>query len=158
VTHWVKLGFGLTTMVLTLLTVSCGGSSDPAAETELQARAQAMVNGMQVEVNGQFRSEAEGQRLRGELDNPNLAVGTPVSFCLVKPSGSMPLAAPQAMLASGQEVAQFELNTESGQPVPNVVVGDKFEARQGATAAGTADCGAPLLLSATFQLDVNEPK
>ncbi len=127
-------------------------------ETELQARAQAMVNGMQVELNGQFRIEAEGRRIKGELQDPNLAVGTPVSFCLVKMSGTTALAAPKTMLSSSQVIAQFELNTESGQTVPNVAVGDKFEARQGATAAGNADCGAPLLLSATFVLDVNEPR
>ena len=42
---------------------SCG-SMDPAGEIELQATAQANINGMQAELKGQFRIEAEGQRLR----------------------------------------------------------------------------------------------
>jgi hypothetical protein len=34
--------------------------------------------------------------------------------------------------------------------VPNVIVGDKLDARKGAN-SGKADCGAPLLISARFQ-------
>jgi len=93
--------------------------------------------------------------LTGEMDNPNLTVGTPVSFCLVKMSATMPLAAPQAMEASGQLVTQFVLTSQNSQAVPTVAVGDRLEARQGATAAGGADCMAPLLLSATFQADMS---
>jgi len=124
---------------------------DPAREIELQATAQANINGMQAELKGQFRLEAEGQRLRGELDNSGFTMGTAISFCLVKPTVTTPLAAPQT---DARGVAQFELNTQNGQTVPRVNSGDKLEARQGAMSSGTADCSAPLLVSATFQPEV----
>jgi len=38
-----------------------------------------------------------------------------------------------------------------------LLAGNKLEARQGAMASGMADCSAPLLLSATFQPDVDAP-
>jgi hypothetical protein len=78
-------------------------------------------------------------------------MGTAISFCLVKPTVTTPLAAPQT---DAQGVAQFELNTQNGQTVPRVNSGDKLEARQGAMSSGTADCSAPLLVSATFQPEV----
>jgi hypothetical protein len=79
---------------------------------------------MQAELKGQFRIEAEGQRLRGELDNSGFSIGADISFCLVKPTGTTPLAAPQT---DAQGVAQFELNTQNGQTVPRVNSGDKLE-------------------------------
>jgi len=124
---------------------------DPAGEMELQATAQATINGMQTELKGQFRIEAEGLRLRGELDNSGFPTATAISFCLVKPTGTTPLVAPQT---DAQGVAQFELNTQNGQTVPRVNSGDKLEARQGAMSSGSADCSAPLLVSATFQPEV----
>jgi hypothetical protein len=158
---WMKTGFALSTIALAQLLTACGGGGDPAAQNELQAKAQAMVNGMQAELDGQFESEMEGKHLKAELDNANFATGTSISFCLVTASGSMPLAAPQIVSGMGmgmdQGVAEFELNSEMGQAVPNVAVGNKLEARQGAMASGMADCSAPLLVSATFQPDV-EPK
>jgi hypothetical protein len=157
-----KAGFALSTIALAQLLTACGGGGDPAAQTGLQAKAQAMVNGMQAEMDGQFHNEMEGKDLKAELDNANIATGTPISFCLVKASGSMPLAAPQIVsqmgMGMGQDVAEFELNSGMGQAVPNVVAGDKLEARQGAMASGMADCGAPLLVSATFQPDVEPSK
>jgi hypothetical protein len=155
---WMKAVLALSMIASAQLLTACGGGGDPAAQTELQAKAQAMVNGMEAELDGQFRIEMEGNRLKAELDNANFATGTPISFCLVKASGSMPLAAPQIVMGMGtgmgQEVAEFELNSGMGQAVPNVVAGDKLEARQGAMVSGMADCGAPLLVAATFQPDV----
>jgi hypothetical protein len=58
-------------------------------------------------------------------------------------------------MGMGQDVAEFELNSALGQSVPNVMAGDTLEARQGAMAASMADCGAPLLVSATFRPDVD---
>lgn len=149
-TRWMTLSLGGSSLGLALLLGSCG-SMDPAGEIELQATAQANINGMQAELKGQFRIEAEGQRLRGELDNSGFSTGTAISFCLVKPTVTTPLAAPQT---DAQGVAQFELNTQNGQTVPRVSSGDKLEARQGAMSSGTADCSAPLLVSATFQPEV----
>ncbi|HMF91199.1 MAG TPA: hypothetical protein VKL40_11180 [Candidatus Angelobacter sp.] len=157
---WKNIRIGLSILTLALLSGGCGSGDPPdpmGNEIELQARAQALINGMEAELDGQFRVEAEGQRLRGELDKLNLAIGTPVSFCLRKSSGTVALAAPVVMQSSGDELAQFELNTENGQTVPTVVAGDTLEARQGANASGTADCGKPLLVSAVFQAEVNQP-
>src|SRR4029077_18081609 len=149
-TRLMTISLGGSSLGLALLLGSCG-SMDPAREIELQATAQANINGMQAELKGQFRIEAEGQRLRGELDNSGFTMGTDISFCLVKPTVTTPLAAPQT---DAQGVAQFELNTQNGQTVPRVNSGDKLEARQGAMSSGTADCSAPLLVSATFQPEV----
>jgi hypothetical protein len=149
-TRLMTISIGGSSLGLALLLGSCG-SMDPAREIELQATAQANINGTQAELKGQFRIEAEGQRLRGELDNSGFTMGTAISFCLVKPTVTTPLAAPQT---DAQGVAQFELNTQNGQTVPRVNSGDKLEARQGAMSSGTADCSAPLLVSATFQPEV----
>jgi hypothetical protein len=159
---WMKTGFALSTIVLAQLLTACGSARDPTGQTELQANAQAMVNGMQAELVGRFQSEMEGKSLRAELDNANLAMGTPVSFCLVTQSGSMPLAAAPITGGMGMgmgtdEVAEFEADSVAGQAVPNVVAGNKLEARQGTMASGMADCAAPLLVSAIFQPEV-EPK
>jgi hypothetical protein len=155
---WMKAGLAMSAITLAQLLTACGGGGDPAAQTQLQAKAQAMVNGMQAEMDGEFQVEMEGKNLKAELDNANLATGTSISFCLVTPSGSMPLAAPQIVsqmgMNTGEDVAEFELNSAMGQAVPNVVAGNKLEARQGAMASGMADCGAPLLVSATFQPEV----
>jgi len=142
---------GFLTIALSVSLAGCGSAMDPAGEIELQAQSQANINGVQAELRGQFRIEAEGQRLRGELDNSGLSMGTAISFCLVKPTVTTPLAAPQT---DAQGVTQFELNTQNGQTVPRVNSGDKLEARQGAMSSGTADCSARLLVSATFQPEV----
>jgi hypothetical protein len=142
---------------LSLAATGCGGSRDPAAETDLQAKAQAMINGMQAELDGQFRIETDDRRLRAELDNANLAMSTPVSFCLVTSAGSTPLTAVQIVPGKGQGFAAVQLDSQAGQAVPSVIAGNKLEARQGAMASGMADCSAPLLLSATFQPDVDAP-
>jgi hypothetical protein len=151
-TQWKKTRLRPLVIAWVVLTASC--NSDPNGETELQARAQADIAGMQTSLAGQFRTEAEGQRLTGELDNRNVPTGTAISFCLVQPSGTTALAAPET---NAQGVAQFELNTQNGQAVPKVSVGDKIEAHQGATNSGGADCSAPLLVSATFHVDMDQP-
>src|SRR5262249_229533 len=154
---WKNILIGLSILTLALFAGGCGSSSsDPPNEIEMQARAQGLINGMEAELDGQFRIEAEGQRLRGELDKLNLAIGTPGAFCLVKSTGTVALAAPVVMKWGGGGLAQCELNTQNGQTVPTVVAGDTLQARQGATASGTADCGKPLLLSAVFQAEVNQ--
>jgi hypothetical protein len=144
---------GFLILALPILSTGCGSAMDPAGEIELQAKAEANINGVQAELRGQFRIEAEGTRLTGELDNSNFPANTAISFCLMKPTMTIPLAAPET---NGLGVAQFEVNTQNAQTVPRVNVGDKIEARQGATASGAADCSALLLASATFQVDVEQ--
>ncbi len=155
---WVKAGFALSTIALAQFLAGCGSSSDPAASTmELQAKAQAEIGGMQAKLDGQFEIEMDGRHLKGELDNANVPMGTAISFCLVTGSGSTPLAAPQTVPGQMQDIASFELKAEAGQAVPNVVSGNKLEAREGAMPSGMADCGAPLLMSAIFEPDMDEP-
>ena len=150
---WNKARLALGLVPLSGLVVGCATTDPFGREVELQAQAQADLNGVPAQLHGQFRIEAEGVRLTGELDNSNFPSGKAISFCLSKPTVRIPLAAPDT---NAQGVAQFELNTQSGQTVPTVNVGDKIEARQGATTAGSADCTAPLLISATFQADINQ--
>lgn len=148
--RWSTIPLAGLTIGLSLLLGSCGGG-DPVPEVELQADVKATINGMQAELKGQFRIELGSKRLRGELDNSGFPMGTAISFCLVNSTGTTPLEAPQI---DAQGVAQFELNTQNRQTVPQVNSGDKLEARQGATSSATADCSAPLLISATFQPEV----
>lgn len=144
------------TMVALLALTLAGGAvlisrtdASPAgsgSEIRLRARAQAVVNGIEAQLNGDFRSSPTRQRLSGELQNINLDLGTDISFCL--DSGgttTLQATAPVAQVA-GVNIAQFELDTEVGDIVPDVAVGDGFEAHQ-----GTDDCTAPLLVSAKFR-------
>ncbi len=117
---------------------------------ELEAENEMESGGVEIELKGDFRSEFDRQRLRGEFKDNALVSGTTISFCLVTSSGSMALAVAKTGSNDGNE-AQFELDSKKGQTVPTVVAGNKLEARQGATTGGTADCSAPLLASATFQ-------
>lgn len=150
---WRKARLALGPVLLPDLAVGCATTDPFGREVELQAQAQADLNGVRVPLHGQFRIEAEGVRLMGELDNSNFPSGTAISFCLLKSTVRTPLGAPDT---NAQGVAQFELNTQSGQTVPTVNVGDRIEARQGATSSGSADCAAPLLISASFQADVDQ--
>jgi hypothetical protein len=124
---------------------------------QLQARAQRVIKGIEAELRGEFRrqngnqdDEGRRKRLRGELDNINLPARTEISFCLATSSGSIPLAA--VRLSSNdddQKNAEFELDTQNGDSVPNVMVGNHLEARKGSN-GGKADCMAPLLITARF--------
>jgi hypothetical protein len=73
-TRWMTVSLGGSSLGLALLLGSCG-SMDPAGEIELQATAQANINGMQAELKGQFRIETEGQRLRGGTGQLRLLYG-----------------------------------------------------------------------------------
>jgi hypothetical protein len=125
--------------------------------TQLQARGQRVIKGIEAELRGDFQSQKGGrndggqrERLRGELDNINLPGGTEISFCLATSNGSVALAAVKlSNHDEDQKKAEFELDSQNGDSVPNVVVGNKLEARQGGS-SGRADCGAPLLISARF--------
>jgi hypothetical protein len=152
-THGTKVAFGLM-MASMLISAGCMMGGSGGMETELNAKAQASINGMQAQLTGQFRSEAEGQRLTVELDNSNFPTGTAISFCLVTSAATTALAAPPT---DAQGVLKFQLDTRSGQMVPAVNMGDTLEARQGVTGSGGADCSAPLLVSAKFQPDVDQP-
>ena len=53
-TRWMTVSLEGSSLGLALLLGSCG-SMDPAGEIELQATAQANINGTQAELKGQFR-------------------------------------------------------------------------------------------------------
>jgi hypothetical protein len=118
---------------------------------ELRARAQAVINGVQVELRGKFEREPEETHLEGELQDPNLPVGSAVSFCLVQGMNTIPLAV--GIVQDGdQRKAEFELRSDRGQNPPNVQVGNVLQARDGAN-GNMADCMRPLLVAATFVQD-----
>jgi hypothetical protein len=160
-----KLVFALMLSVATVGTQSrvmaattpAEGQQDDGQGTRLRARAQRVIKGIEAELRGDFESEKGGRddggqrkRLRGELDNINLPGGTEISFCLATSKGSVPLAAVKlSNHDDDRKNAQFELDSQNGDMVPKVVVGNKLESRQGGS-SGKADCSAPLLISARF--------
>jgi len=121
--------------------------------TRLRARANKIIRGIEAELKGKFRNEEGRKQLEGELDNISLRIGKEISFCLATSNEDIPLdAAKIGTHHDGQKNAQFELDTENGDKVPDVVAGNKLEARNGSN-DGMADCSKPLLISATFQRD-----
>jgi hypothetical protein len=124
-----------------------------ANQVELKARADAVVNGAQIELRGQFEREPEETKLEGELDDMNLPVGSAVSFCLVQGISTIPLAV-GIIQEEDERKAEFELRSDEGQNPPNVQVGNILQARDGAN-GNMADCTRPLLLAATFVQDDN---
>ena len=126
----------------------------PANQVELKARADAVVNGVQVELRGQFDREPERTRLESELDDINLPVGSAVSFCVVQGISTLPLAVGIIQGEGDQRKAVFEIRSDHGQNPPNVQVGNVLQARDGAN-GNMADCTRPLLLAATFVQDNN---
>jgi hypothetical protein len=166
--HRTKIGKLLFVLTLSLATVgsqsrlmaapnSGTDERDPDQGVRLRARAQRVIKGIEAELRGDFRrqnggNDDQGRRkdLHGELENINLPRGTEISFCLATSSGSIPLAAVKVGHNDDeQRSAEFELESQNGDSVPNVAAGDKLEARKGAS-SGKADCGAPLLISASF--------
>jgi hypothetical protein len=121
------------------------------ANVDLRARAEAVINGVQVELRGKFEREPQETHLDGELDDMNLPVGSAISFCLVQGMSTIPLAV-GIVQEEDQRKAQFELRSDHGQNPPNVQVGNVLQARDGAN-GNMADCMRPLLLSATFVQD-----
>jgi hypothetical protein len=166
--HRTKIGKLLFVLTLSLATVgsqsrlmaapnSGTDERDPDQGVRLRARAERVIKGIEAELRGDFRRQNGGhddqgrrKELRGELENINLPGGTEISFCLATSNGSIPLAAVKlGHHDDEQRSAEFEFESQNGDNVPNVVAGDKLEARNGAN-SGKADCSAPLLISARF--------
>lgn len=137
-------------------TGSSGSNSGSA--THLIAKAETVVNGSSVELHGDFLNDtaAMAQQLKGDLEDAGLAAGTSVSFCLLQGSTEVPLAVgatgadDETEIEDADEV-QFHLDSANQQTVPAVNAGDTLEAHSGATAEGSPDCTATLLISAKFQ-------
>src|SRR5215467_10808602 len=95
---------------LLVLSLGCGSvadktSSDPGpapggagpnapsgTEVRLRARGQAVINGVEAELRGNFERRPDRTRLDGELEDINLPIGSAISFCLVQGKNTIPLA------------------------------------------------------------------
>ncbi len=127
-------------------------NNSAAAETRLRAKSVTAIasldnsSTLQAELNGDFRSRAGEIRLKGELENVNRPVGSPISFCL---NNNTPLAFSTVELEI-VNVAEFNLESRNGDDVPAVVAGNTLEANDGGS-AGAPDCNGKLLATATFK-------
>lgn len=130
-------------------------SGSGSGDIRLRARGQAAINGIETELRGDFRAQSSPfrQQLSAELENIHLPIGTPVAFCLVRSSGTLRLHRSKVHLESGIKVAELDLDTNDGNTVPDVHVGDRIETHQARMAPfnPTPTCGSPLLVSAKFQ-------
>jgi len=131
------------------------GSPTPtpvSGEVELSARGEAVINGIQAELRGQFERRLDRTRLDGQLENINLPVGSAISSCLVQGGQTIPLAVGIIQLQDQRREAEFHIRTDQGQTPPNVQIGDVLQARDGANVT-MADCSRPLLVAGTFVPD-----
>lgn len=131
------------------------GSPTPtpvSGEVELSARGEAVINGIQAELRGQFERRPDRTRLDGQLENINLPLGSAISFCLVQGGQTIPLAVGIIQLQDQRREAEFHIRTDQGQTPPNVQIGDVLQARDGANVT-MADCSRPLLVAGTFVPD-----
>lgn len=144
-------------VTLTMLSLAAQPSLMAASKPDdgqgqrLRAEAHKLIRGFDAELRGDFRSGNGDRRLQGELDNINAPRGTEISFCLATSNGEVPLALKQiSRNDDDQRSVEFELESQNGDVVPNVVVGDSLEARHGGN-NGQADCSAPLIITAKFR-------
>jgi hypothetical protein len=115
----------------------------------LRAKGSEVVNDVVAELNSDFIVDGSRQRLQAQLENIALPLGSPISFCLVSGTVTTPVAIGKVKLEGQLKVAEFGLDTNNGDTVPNVASGDKIEAHKGVS-AGAADCSKPLLVSVAF--------
>jgi len=131
------------------------GSPTPtpvAGEVELRARGEAVINGVEAELRGQFERRPDRTRLDGQLEDINLPIGSAISFCLMQGGQTIPLAVGIIQLQDQRREAEFHIRTDQGQNPPNVQVGDVLQARDGANVT-MADCSRALLVTGTFLPD-----
>jgi hypothetical protein len=123
-----------------------------SGEVRLRARGEAIINGVEAELRGNFERRPDRIRLDGELEDINLPVGSAISFCLVQGGRTMPLAVGIIRLQDQRREAEFHIRTDDGQNPPNVQAGDVLQARDGAN-GNLADCLRPLLVAGVFVPD-----
>src|SRR4051794_22496072 len=89
--------------------------------TRLRAHNQAPINGIETELQGDFRVTLSPfrQRLDAELRNIHLPLNTPVAFCLVSSTGTTRLHVGRVHLEAGVKVAELDLDTNNGNVVPH---------------------------------------
>src|SRR5262249_42519658 len=108
-------------------------------EVELSARGEAVINGVEAELRGNFEQRPDRTRLDGQLENINIPVGSAISFCLMHGGQTTPLAVGSVQLQNEGRGAEFHIRTDQGQNPPNVQIGDVLQARDGANVT-MADC------------------
>jgi hypothetical protein len=121
-------------------------------EVRLRAQGETVISGIEAEFGADFRRGPDRARLDGELEDINLPIGTPISFCLVEGNNTIPLAVGAVRLKNQRMDAEFTIRTDWGEQPPEVTAGSLIEARNGAS-VGSGDCGKPLLVSGTFVPD-----
>jgi hypothetical protein len=123
--------------------------------TRLRAHGQAPINGIEAQLEGDFRRTLSPfrERLDAELKNIHLPLGTPVAFCLVTNAGTTRLHLGKVHLENGIKVAELDLDTNDGNSVPQVHAGARIQTHQKKMAPFNSNptCGSPLLVGATFQ-------
>ena len=138
---------------LVIMGVVCSASPLWGQQVRLRARQNKVINGIEAQLRGDFRAAANPIRLNAELENINIPVGTRVAFCLVQNGVKTKIGVAPVAVVGGVQVAEVELTANDGDAVPNVSAGDILQARQSRQAPFKANpgCGAPLLVSASFQ-------
>jgi hypothetical protein len=140
-------------IILGLVSVASLMWAQSAAPTRLRVRKNALINGIEAQLRGDFTANPTPIRLNSDLENINIPVGTPVAFCLVQGTTRTLLGVAPVATVGGILDATFELNVKDGDTVPAVNVGDKLQARQSKTAPfnPNPNCSSPLLISGNFQ-------
>jgi hypothetical protein len=146
----------ITLVSLLALTVLGSASQIWAQNLELGVRKNKIINGFAAELRGDYReSNGTPTRLTAELDHINIPVGTAIAFC-VQDSTTLvrtKIGVARVRRIAGIPTAEVELRLSDGDFVPRITAGDKLEAHQSAVAPfrTSPGCGAPLLVSGSFQ-------
>jgi hypothetical protein len=124
-----------------------------AQQVRLSARKNKIINGIEAELRGDYREKGSPIRLKAELDNINIPVGTPVAFCMLQNGVKTKVGVGNVALIGGIPVAEIELSANDGDAVPKVSAGDVLQARQRKAPPfkTSPTCGTGLLVSAAFQ-------
>ena len=148
-----KVNTKLASIALLALAVMGSANAALAQETRLRARENKVINGVEAELRGDFRSKGSPIRLNAELENINLPAGTKVAFCLLQNGTKSRIGVGQVHMEAGRPVAEIELEANDGDSVPTVAAGDVLQARQKKSAPFNANpgCGASLLVSAAYR-------
>jgi hypothetical protein len=143
----------LASLALITLALMVSVNAAWAQQTRLRARENKVINGLEAELRGDFRSNGSPIRLNAELENINLPVGTKVAFCLLQNGTKSLIGIGQVHLEAGRPTAEIELEANDGDRVPVVTAGDVLQARQKKAAPFSSNpgCGTALLISASFR-------
>ncbi len=140
--------------MLGIIAVVCISASVWAdQQTRFRARENKLINGFETELRGDYReTHGSPDRLNAELEKINLPIGTKVAFCLVQNGVSSLVGVARVQKQAGISVAEVQLETNDGENVPTVAIGDVLQARQRTAAPFQAspNCSTNLLIAAPF--------